>query len=67
MQSVAVRRRPAGRVGPLGVEIMRGLIHHHFLAGGDGRFSPDQATRDRLSASGNDVAYHLTDAGKYSW
>lgn len=50
--------------GRLGVAIMRGLLDQNIIAGGDGRFYPDHAVRDRLSAPGNDVDYHLTDAGQ---
>src|SRR5947199_244825 len=34
-----------------------------LLVGGDGRFDPEQAREDRLSASGQDVDYRLTDHG----
>ncbi len=50
--------------GRLGVAIMSGLIDRQILAGGDGRFHPDRAVRDRLSAPGSDVDYHLTDIGQ---
>lgn len=50
--------------GRLGVAIMRGLIDHDLLVGGDGRFDLDRAVVDRLSAPGNDVDYRLTDAGR---
>lgn len=49
--------------GRLGVAIMRALIDHGLLAGGDGRFDPNHAVVDRLSAPGSDVDYQLTDAG----
>ncbi len=50
--------------GRLGVAIMRGLLDHGVLAGGDGHFRPRQAATDRLSAPGNDVDYHLTEHGR---
>jgi DNA-binding transcriptional ArsR family regulator len=49
--------------GRLAVALMDALLERGVLAGGDGRFDPDRAERDRLSAPGRDVDYRLTDAG----
>jgi DNA-binding transcriptional ArsR family regulator len=50
--------------GRLGVGIMRSLLDHGLLVGGDGHFDRARATTDRLSAPGNDVEYRLTAAGE---
>jgi DNA-binding transcriptional ArsR family regulator len=50
--------------GRLGVALMGALLQRGVLDGGDGRFDPDRAQRDRLSAAGWDVAYVLTDSGQ---
>lgn len=49
--------------GRLGVALMDALISQGALQGGDGTHHPDQAPTDRLSASGHDVDYRLTDSG----
>jgi DNA-binding transcriptional ArsR family regulator len=49
--------------GELGVAIMGALLDRGVLAGGDGRFDRADATRDRLSAPGNDIDYRLTSEG----
>lgn len=49
--------------GQLGTELMDALLERRLLAGGDGRFHPERARRDRLSAPGSDVDYRLTDRG----
>ncbi len=50
--------------GRLAVALMDALLDRGHLAGGDGRFHTDRAGRDRLSAPGRDVEYHLTAAGE---
>jgi DNA-binding transcriptional ArsR family regulator len=50
----------AGRVG---VELMRAMLDHGVLTGGDGTHEPESAPTDRLSAPGHDVDYRLTDSG----
>jgi DNA-binding transcriptional ArsR family regulator len=50
--------------GRLGVGMMRALLDRGVLAGGDGRHDPARAVNDRLSATGGDVDYRLTDAGE---
>src|SRR5437764_1702288 len=49
--------------GRLGTSLMAALIERGALTGGDGRFDPDTAREDRLSARGRDVRYELTGAG----
>jgi DNA-binding transcriptional ArsR family regulator len=49
--------------GRLGTALMDALIERGVLVGGDGRFDPHRARRDRLSAPGRDVDYQLTDLG----
>src|SRR4051794_2982551 len=49
--------------GRLGTTLMAALIERDALTGGDGRFDPDSASEDRLSAAGRDVRYELTPAG----
>ncbi|MEU5614638.1 ArsR/SmtB family transcription factor [Streptomyces sparsogenes] len=50
--------------GRLGVTLMAALLERGCLEGGDGRFDPGTAKRDRLSAPGHDVTYRLTEAGR---
>ena len=50
----------AGRVG---TELMAAMIAGNLISGGDGRFDPLSARRDRLSAQGHDVEYRLTPEG----
>jgi DNA-binding transcriptional ArsR family regulator len=50
--------------GRLGVGIMRSLLDGGVLAGGDGRFDPARAVKDRLSAAGHDLDYRLTPEGE---
>jgi DNA-binding transcriptional ArsR family regulator len=52
--------------GRLGVGIMRSLLDRGVLTGGDGHVHRAHATRDRLSAPGNDLDYRLTAEGE-SW
>jgi DNA-binding transcriptional ArsR family regulator len=49
--------------GRLGTELMRSLLERDLLEGGDGRFDPARAKRDRLSAPGWDLDYRLTERG----
>jgi DNA-binding transcriptional ArsR family regulator len=49
--------------GRLGAGLMEALLERQLLAGGDGRFDPGVARRDRPAAPGRDVDYHLTDRG----
>ncbi|MFC7309212.1 ArsR/SmtB family transcription factor [Streptomyces monticola] len=49
--------------GKLGVAVMRALLDQGALSGGDGRFRPEAALHDRLSAPGRDVTYALTADG----
>ena len=49
--------------GRLGTALMGAMIDRGALTGGDGRFDPDAAREDRLSAPGHDIAYELTDRG----
>jgi DNA-binding transcriptional ArsR family regulator len=49
--------------GRLGTGLMGALLERRMLTGGDGRFDPNAAARDRLSAPGADVDYRLTDEG----
>ena len=50
--------------GRLGVELMRSLLDHRYLTGGDGRFRPDAADRDRPAGHGHDIDYRLTRTGR---
>jgi DNA-binding transcriptional ArsR family regulator len=50
----------AGRVG---TALMAAMIAGDLISGGDGRFDPMSARRDRLSAQGHDIEYRLTPAG----
>ncbi len=49
--------------GRLGVALMRGMLDRGWVRGGDGRFDPETARQDRLSAYGHDIPYELSDAG----
>jgi DNA-binding transcriptional ArsR family regulator len=49
--------------GRLGVALMAALLERGILAGGDGRFRPEHANGDRLSAPGRAVDYTLTESG----
>lgn len=49
--------------GVLGVTLMAGMINAGYLTGGDGRFDPDRALRDKRTGYGHDVHYRLTPAG----
>ena len=49
--------------GRLGTAVMGALIERGALTGGDGRFDPETAQQDRLSAAGHDVRYELTPDG----
>jgi DNA-binding transcriptional ArsR family regulator len=49
--------------GHLGVAVMRSLLHHDALTGGDGLHHPEDAEHDHLAAPGRDLDYQLTDAG----
>ncbi|MCQ8829189.1 ArsR/SmtB family transcription factor [Streptomyces malaysiensis] len=50
--------------GALGVALLAALLEHGVLEGGDGRFHPEAAEGDRLSAPGNDTTYRLTEPGR---
>ena len=50
--------------GRLGVGIMRSLLDHRLLTGGDGHFDRGRAGADRLSAAGHDLDYRLTPEGE---
>jgi DNA-binding transcriptional ArsR family regulator len=50
--------------GHLGVAVMRSLLQHRALTGGDGLHHPEDAGRDHLAAPGRDLDYQLTDAGR---
>ena len=50
--------------GRLGVALMRAMLDRRLLTGGDGRFDPDRAGADRLSARGRDVDYRLSEDGR---
>lgn len=52
--------------GRLGTDLMAALLDRGWLAGGDGRFDPGRADRDRPSAVGWDATYRLTSGG-LSW
>jgi DNA-binding transcriptional ArsR family regulator len=52
--------------GRLAVGLMAAMLDRGFLAGGDGRFHPEEVRTDRLSAPGRDVDYRLTDSGAYA-
>lgn len=49
--------------GQLGVALMAALVDSGGLDGGDGRYHPESAPTDRLSAPGHDVGYKLTGRG----
>lgn len=49
--------------GRLGVALMDSLLEREVIAGGDGKFHPERASADRLSAPGTEVDYRLTDHG----
>ncbi|MFZ0041863.1 MAG: winged helix-turn-helix domain-containing protein [Solirubrobacteraceae bacterium] len=49
--------------GMLGTGLMQSLLDRGLLAGGDGRFYPTAARRDRLSAPGSDLDYRVTERG----
>jgi DNA-binding transcriptional ArsR family regulator len=49
--------------GRLGVAVMQALLDRGLLEGGDGRFDPELALADRLSAPGRDLDYRLTSRG----
>lgn len=49
--------------GELGVSIMRSLLDHGFLAGGDGVHDPARDPTDPRAGWGHDLDYVLTDAG----
>ena len=50
--------------GRLGVELMRSLLDNGYLTGGDGRYRPEAADRDRPAGHGHDIDYRLTGAGR---
>ncbi|WPB93708.1 ArsR/SmtB family transcription factor [Streptomyces malaysiensis] len=50
--------------GALGVALLAALLERGVLEGGDGRFHPEAAEGDRLSAPGNDTTYRLTEPGR---
>jgi DNA-binding transcriptional ArsR family regulator len=50
--------------GRLGVALFAALIEQELVAGGDGRHRHERARADRLSASGHDLHYRLTPAGR---
>lgn len=50
--------------GRLGVQVMASILEHGYVTGGDGRFDPRTAVRDRLAAHGHDVDYTVSDAGR---
>jgi DNA-binding transcriptional ArsR family regulator len=49
--------------GRLGTSLMAAMLSGDLILGGDGRFDPMSADRDRLSGRGHDVEYRLTTAG----
>jgi DNA-binding transcriptional ArsR family regulator len=49
--------------GVLGAGLMQAMLDRGLLSGGDGRFDPACARKDRLSAPGSDLDYHLTERG----
>lgn len=51
--------------GMLGTGLMQALLDRDLLSGGDGRFDPRSARRDRLSAPGADLDYRVTEQGLY--
>jgi DNA-binding transcriptional ArsR family regulator len=50
--------------GRLAVALMGALLDRGILAGDDGRFHPERAHEDRLSAPGRDIDYRLTAHGE---
>ncbi len=50
--------------GRLGVGIMAHVVASGYLVGGDGRFHPGSAGRDRVVGHGGDVEYSLTPSGR---
>ncbi|MHB1571931.1 MAG: transcriptional regulator, partial [Solirubrobacteraceae bacterium] len=50
--------------GRLGVALMGAMLNAGQITGGDGRFHPDRAGEDRLSAAGRDLDYELTGEGQ---
>lgn len=50
--------------GRLGVQVMASLLDQGFVTGGDGRFDPRTAERDRLAGYGHDIDYTVTDTGR---
>ena len=50
--------------GRLGVGLLAGLLDGGLLSGGDGRYHPERAVADRLSAPGRDLSYRLTPRGE---
>jgi DNA-binding transcriptional ArsR family regulator len=49
--------------GQVGTGLMAAMIDGGLIEGGDGVYHPRAARRDRLSASGRDIDYVLTDRG----
>jgi DNA-binding transcriptional ArsR family regulator len=49
--------------GVLGAGLMQALLQRGLLSGGDGRFDPASARRDKLSGPGSDLDYRLTERG----
>lgn len=50
--------------GRLGVAVMSAMLDEDLLTGGDGRYHPEEAGTDRLSAPGTDLTYRLTPRGR---
>jgi DNA-binding transcriptional ArsR family regulator len=50
--------------GRLAVALLDALLEQGVLVGGDGRFHPEHAQNDRLSAPGRDIDYGLTQSGE---
>ena len=51
--------------GRLGTALMEALLRQGILVGGDGRFHPEAARADCLSAPGRDIDYRLTTEGEH--
>jgi hypothetical protein len=49
--------------GILGTGLMRAMLDHGLVAGGDGQFTPSRSGDDRLAAPGFDHDYRLTEVG----